>query len=103
MADMLRFVVTVPEESTGDVVTREIMVTLPDGSTQSGAVAGRLAGDSGEFSAAQDSIVKVSVVNVDDAGNRSEAREQEFTVVDTIAPPEPGEVGIKVVGETTTP
>lgn len=99
MADKLKFVVAVPAAE-GDVVRRSLAVTLPDGSVQTSQLAGKDAAESAEFEVDQDSVVKVSCINVDDAGNESEAREQEFVVRDTIAPAAPGELGIRVTGET---
>lgn len=99
--DLIKFVVSVPEEATADVVKREVTVTLADGSVSSVDVVGRAAGDSAEFSGPQDSEVTVSVVNVDDAGNKSEPRVKVETLKDTFAPPEPGEIALKVTGEAT--
>jgi len=62
-----------------------------------------LAGDALEaagFECADNAEVFVSLVDIDDAGNRSAAREQTFTVTDTMAPPVPGTIGLEVTGET---
>lgn len=98
MADKLKFVVSVPAAE-GDVVRRALAVTLPDGSVQTSQLAGKDAAESDEFEVDQDSIVKVSVVNVDDAGNESEPRVAEFTIKDTIPPAQPGELTVRVTGE----
>ena len=100
--DQIRFVVTVPAEDTADVVKREVTVTLADGTVLTGEVSGRTSGESAEFSGPQDSQVTISVVNVDDAGNKSEPRVKVETLLDTFAPPEPGEIGLRATGETTT-
>lgn len=99
--DMIRFVVVLPDEPTPDVVKREVTVTFADGTSASVDAMGRAAGDSAEFIGQQDSVVKVSVVNVDDAGNKSEPRVAEFTLVDTFAPAQPGEIGLRATGEET--
>lgn len=99
MADKLKFVVEVPAAE-GDVVKRKVAVTSPDGTVVELELAGKDAAETSEFEVDQDATVKVSCVNVDDAGNESEAREQEFVVRDTIAPAAPGELGIRVTGET---
>lgn len=52
------------------------------------------------FEVPQDSEVSLSLVYVDDGGNRSAAREQTFTAIDTIAPDAPGDFGeIRLTGE----
>lgn len=98
--DLIKFKVTVPEEATPDVVRRDVQVTLADGSVLDGSVPGRDAGATGEFKGEQDSVVSVSIWNVDDAGNRSaEPRTFSATLLDTVAPPMPGEAGIETTGE----
>ena len=99
--DLLKFVVAVPAAE-GDVVKRNLAVTLPDGSVQTAELPGKDAAESAEFEVPQDSEVKVSCVNVDDAGNESEPRVQSFVIADTIAPAVPGELGVRVTGETHT-
>lgn len=99
MADKLKFVVAVPAAD-GDVVKRLLSVELPDGELLEAEVAGKDAVESAEFEVDQDVSVKISVVNVDDAGNKSEPREQTFLILDTIAPAQPGELGVRVVSET---
>ncbi len=100
VADKLNFVFVVPaEDEPSDVVSREVKLTLADGTVSEFVNEGNGAFESAEFTADQDSEVSISVVNVDDAGNKSVPRVQSFTLVDTIAPPAPGELGVKVVGE----
>ena len=68
----------------GDVVTVDMATTdvlLPG-----------LAGEDGD-------TLSVTLVDIDDAGNSSEAREQEFVLSDTIPPAQPGEIGVRVTGE----
>lgn len=72
-----------------------------------GNIAGRsidqdLSGDaveSGVFTAERLEVVEGTLVDVDTSGNRSEARSFSLPVLDTTAPPQPGEVGIRVVSE----
>lgn len=100
--DLIKFKVTVPEEATTDVVSRNVKVTFADGSEGVDVVDGRLAGATKEFSGPQDSTVAVSIWNVDDAGNLSvEPRSFSAVLVDTVAPPTPGEAGLEIVGEET--
>lgn len=95
---MLKFVLVLPPKGAEDVVKREVTVTVgsvgPNLLTLDGAAneTELLDGNDGE-------VVVGNLVDVDDAGNRSEAREFNFTLVDTIAPPQPGEVGVRVVSE----
>lgn len=98
--DLLSFVLSVPAAE-GDVVSRKLALTMPDGTVVSSEVPGKDAADSETFEVPQDSVVKVSCVNVDDAGNESEPRVQEFTIADTIPPAQPGEIGVRVTGERT--
>jgi hypothetical protein len=98
--DMLTFVVILPEESTFDVVRRDVTVIRADSSSSVVTVDGKAAGETIEFTGQQGEVVGVSCVNVDDAGNVGPARTASFTLVDTIPPPEPGELGLRVTGET---
>lgn len=98
--DLLSFVLTVPPAD-GDVVNRKLALTMPDGTVVNSEVAGKDAADSETFEVPQDSVVKVSCVNVDDAGNESDPRVQEFTIADTIPPAAPGEMAVKVTSERT--
>jgi len=100
--DLIKFKVSVPAEATADVVRRDVQVTLADGTVLDGSVPGRDAGLSGEFKGEQDSVVAVSVWNVDDAGNRSVTPSTfSATLLDTFEPPTPGEAGLVVSGEET--
>lgn len=98
--DLLSFVLTVPAAE-GDVVSRKLALTMPDGTVVTSEVPGKDQAESETFEVPQDSLVKVSCVNVDDAGNESEPRVQEFTITDTIPPAQPGEIGVRVTGERT--
>jgi hypothetical protein len=96
--NMLKFVLTLPTKSAVDVVKREVTVVV-DGADP---VVVELEGDAletGEFSGADGASVTGALVDVDDAGNRSPAREFTFALADTFAPPQPGEVGVRVTGE----
>lgn len=95
---MLKFVLDLPVSSTADVVTRELKVqiagaepvvfSLPKEAVESEALIG-----------ADNDAVVGSLVDIDDAGNRSEASEFSFVLIDTIAPAKPGEVNLRVVEE----
>lgn len=95
---MLKFVLVLPEKGAADVVQRELTVSVGDKEPVFVTVDGDavrssvLEGEDGE-------AVTGTLVDVDDAGNKSEAREFSFVLADTIAPPMPGEVGLEVTEE----
>jgi hypothetical protein len=94
---MLSFVLTLPERSAKDVVARELTVSVDGVETVES-----LNGDSVEsqvYSGLDNAAVAGRLVDIDDAGNRSEPSEFTFVLVDTIAPPAPGQVGLKVTAE----
>lgn len=94
---MLSFVLTLPERSAKDVVARELTVSVDGVETVES-----LNGDSLEsqvYSGLDNVAVAGRLVDIDDAGNRSEPSEFTFVLVDTIAPPAPGQVGLKVTAE----
>jgi len=94
---MILFDVILPPPGAADVVSRELTITR-DGAdpvlTTVGKEETKVAGK-----APQDSVLTLTLVDVDDAGNRSEPRVQTATVSDTFAPAQPGELGIVVTGE----
>ena len=99
MADKILFRVVLPEPSAADVTTRELTVDI-DGVTQ---VLTLCVNDVNplEFSGAQGAQVCVSLVDIDDAGNRSAAASmmpQQLT--DNFAPPAPGDLGFEIIGES---
>lgn len=96
--NMLKFVLTLPTKSATDVVSREVTVVVAGADP----VVINLGGDAvetPEFSGEDGATVTGTLVDIDDAGNRSPAREFSFTLVDNLAPPQPGEVGVKVTAE----
>lgn len=95
---MLTFRLLLPQPGAADVVSRELTVSVGGGDPQVVSLGGdELA--SAEMSGDDGAAVVGSLVDVDDAGNRSPAREFSFVLADTIAPPQPGEVGVEVTGE----
>lgn len=94
---MLKFVLVLPAPGAPDVVVREVKFSVGDQAFDL-----TLAGDlleTPEMSGNDNDQVVGTLVDVDDAGNKSEAREFTFTLVDTLAPPQPGELGFKITGE----
>lgn len=96
---MLKFVLTLPQAGAADVVARKLTVKVGEAD----AVKFDLAADVVElegFECEDNTEVTGSLVDVDDAGNESAASEFSFVIVDTFPPPQPGEVGVKVTGES---
>jgi hypothetical protein len=99
MANVLTYRVSVTAPVDGDVVSRELTVTV-NGVELTVVHAVGNATDLGSVDVPQDSRVALSLVDVDDAGNRSAPATVEFTAVDTLAPAQPGGFNVTLVGET---
>lgn len=103
MADVLTYRVSVGPVTAGDVVKRKLAVYV-DGAD----VARELreyeptTTDLGNVIVTQGATVRLSLVDVDDAGNESEPAVLEFVAQDTIPPAQPGALGVTLVSETTT-
>jgi len=96
--EMLIFVLALPAVGAPDVVSRQVIVTVG----AADPVIFDLSGSdlvTPELSGNDNDAVVGTLVDTDDAGNASPAREFSFVLVDTIAPPQPGEVGINVLRE----
>jgi hypothetical protein len=83
-----------------DVVKRELSVKVNEDDAIVTEITDMAATEVGGFAGPDNASVVVTLVDIDDVGNRSEAREQTFTLVDDIAPPKPGEFGLAVESET---
>lgn len=81
-----------------DVVARELTV-LVNGTQVSQTTLTGSATDLGEVRAGQGDAVVLLLVDIDDAGNRSDAARVEFTANDTLPPARPGEFGVTLVRE----
>ena len=95
----LQFEVTLSPPAVSDVVSRKLSVTVGDGTT----IERTLFPDEmsvGGFEGNDRDIVEVSLVDLDGRGNASEPRTLSTVLVDTIAPPQPGELGIRVTGQS---
>lgn len=98
---MLVYSVTAGPPVDADVAARELTVAIAGIAGIAGTpvtFAGN-ATDLGEVKAEQGSEVVLSLVDIDDAGNRSEAATVTFTATDTIPPARPGEFGVSLVRE----
>ncbi len=95
---MLNFVLDLPVASASDVVSRIVKVQIADGAVSEFAL-GAADVVTPELQGADGAAVIGSLVDVDDAGNVSPAREFSFVLVDTIAPAQPGEISLRVTSE----
>lgn len=101
MADVLVYKISVGPVVDADVVERQLFVAL-NGRTDVAAtkVFPPEATDLGELRVPQGENVLLTLVDVDDAGNRSEPAVLEFVAEDTIPPAAPGALGVTLVAET---
>ena len=81
-----------------DVVARELTITQNGERVLTSAFDGSTT-DFGEFRAEQGASIIGSLVDVDDAGNRSQPATFEFIAADTIPPSQPGSFGVTLVRE----
>lgn len=99
---MLTFAVQVPPfPEPGDVVRGELTVTVAGGepvTVETGKDDVEVANDA--FVGDEGAEVALSYAFVDNVGNRSQPRELTATLVDTIAPDAPGELGVRATGES---
>ena len=102
MADKLTYRVSVAPSVDGDVVTRRLSVTVGGADSPrevrdyepSATELGDVIVDEGE-------AVVLQLVDIDNAGNQSEPAVLEFVAQDTIAPAQPGALGVTLVAEIT--
>lgn len=100
MADILTYRVSVGPVVDADVVERQLVVAV-DGVVPVDAwkyFPGD-ATDLGEVSVPQGATVLLTLIDVDDAGNRSEPAVLEFVAADTLPPAQPGSFGVTLVSE----
>lgn len=92
---MLRFVLVLPPAGAFDVVTRRVNVQV--GSAEPTTIdLSKEALETNTLEGEDGDIVSGSLIDIDDAGNQSPPRDFSFVLADTIAPPLPGEVGLRV-------
>lgn len=102
---MLKFDVPLPAVDTANantkgLTTRKLTVTIADGEPISvDADPATEAVSDARFVGDADATVLLSLVDVDQSGNASPAREVTGTLTDTIPPPQPGEFGLRVTGQ----
>lgn len=98
MANNLKYSVSVAAPVDIDVVKRVLTVTV-DSVDNAPVEFDGAATDLGAIVVPQDSNVKLTLVDVDDAGNQSEPATFEFTATDTLSPQQPGALGVTLVSE----
>jgi hypothetical protein len=98
MANVLTYRVSVNAPVDADVVSRELTVTV-NGVESTVVTAAGTATDLGSVDVPQDSKVVLSLVDIDDAGNKSAPATVEFTALDTLAPAQPGGFNVTLVSE----
>lgn len=100
MADVLVYKVSVGPVVDKDVVERQLVVAV-NGVTpvDEFKVFPANSTDLGEIRVKQDDKVLLTLVDVDDAGNRSAPAVFEFVATDTLPPAQPGSFGVTLVAE----
>jgi hypothetical protein len=81
-----------------DVTGRELTVVV-NGEVLSTIELAGSATDLGEIKVEQNANVALSLVDIDDAGNRSQAAVLDFVATDTIPPAQPGSFGVTLARE----
>jgi len=101
MADVLTYRVSVGPVVDADVVTRELSVYVGGADVAREVRAYEpSATDLGDVIVEQGETVELRVVDIDDAGNRSEPAVLTFVAEDTLPPAQPGSLGVTLVSET---
>lgn len=102
MGDVLTYQVSAGPVVDHDVVTRELSCVVDGGEAVVSTFAGS-ATDLGLVTVPQGADVVLSLVDIDDAGNRSDAAVVSFVAADTIPPAAPGAFGVTLIGEAPAP
>lgn len=102
MADILTYQVSAAASTAGDAVSREVSLSI-NGAQPVVTVYAPTATDLGSVTVPQNSEVTITVVDVDDAGNRSEPAFVSFVAADMLPPPAPGAVTVALVSEESVP
>jgi hypothetical protein len=98
--NMLKFNLTLPSASASDVISRLLSVKIGNNDPVTLTLAANDVIITNDLFVGNDNDgVDVSLADVDDAGNRSVSRDQSFVLTDTIAPPQPGEIGLTITDE----
>lgn len=100
MADVLSYTVTAALPVDADVVSRALTIVVNGEDMGTSNVPGNVT-ELGVFSAPQDADVMLTLVDIDNAGNTSEPAHYSFVATDTLAPAQPGGLGVTLTGEST--
>jgi len=100
MADNLTYAISAGPVVDADVVSRVLTVVIAGEEPSERNFPGS-AVDFGLLTVPQDSNVVLTLVDVDDAGNKSVPAVVEFVAVDTLPPAQPGGLGVTLVSEST--
>lgn len=100
MADVLSYTVTAALPVDADVISRALTVVVNGEDMGTSSVPGNMT-ELGVFSAPQGADVTLTLVDIDNAGNNSEPAVYSFVATDTIAPAQPGGLGVTLTGEST--
>ena len=97
---MLQFKLQLPTPTVSDVVAQEVSVTINAGNPIILILTPGSEVVDAQFEGATGAEVATTLVDIDSSDNRSEPRNLVFVLTDTIAPPQPGEIGLTVTGQT---
>ena len=100
MADSLTYTIVAAPVVDGDVVAR-LLTLVVNGEDRGTSTFPATATELDVVTVPQDSNVVLTLVDVDDAGNKSAPAVVEFVAADTIAPAQPGAITVTLVGENT--
>jgi hypothetical protein len=95
----ISFKVALPQLLDSDVVNRELSVQVGDLPPDVRTLP-KDAIEEADYSGPQDAPVRLSLVDIDDAGNRSIASTLDAVLLDVFPPAQPGELALTVTGET---
>jgi hypothetical protein len=98
MADSLTYTISAGPVVDVDVVSRVLTVTVGGEEPSERSFPGSSV-DFGLLTVPQDSTVVLTLVDVDDSGNKSVPAVVEFVAADTLPPTQPGGLGVTLVGE----
>ena len=98
MSDVLVFEVTAGPVVDGDVVSRELTVSV-DGVSEGARNYPANTTSFGNLEVPQNASVSLQLIDIDDAGNRSVPAFVDFVAIDTLPPAAPGSFGVTLLAE----
>lgn len=98
MADSLTYTISAGPVVDADVVSRVLTVVVGGEEPSERSFPGSSV-DFGLITVPQDTTVVLTLVDVDDAGNKSVPAVVEFVAADTLPPSQPGGLGVTLVSE----